>query len=294
MLSIIICSVSPERLCGVQQNIKDTIGVGVDYEIISIDNQEKHWPIAKVYNHGARQAKYPYLFFVHEDVKFHSQGWADFIEQKLAEPDCGVIGFAGSKVKVRAYSGWTQARKWNVQCYYQRVGSGFSEFYVEGAYLQHPFKEVVVVDGFAMFVRRDIWVENLFDEQILTDFHCYDLDFSMQISQNYKNYICCAHILIEHFSAGAFSGNWFSETIRLHANKWNHYLPLKTSDIGLTERDLAKEEESVAYYFLFKLLRSDASNEIKKKILIEFWHRPFSWGNFIHCLSCTLKYLRSV
>ncbi len=40
-------------------------------------------------------AKYPYLFFVHEDVKFHLQNWGGVIENKLREPDCGVIGFAG-------------------------------------------------------------------------------------------------------------------------------------------------------------------------------------------------------
>ena len=45
MLSIIICSVSPERLEQVTRNIHDTIGV--DYEIISIDNRKKQWPIAR-------------------------------------------------------------------------------------------------------------------------------------------------------------------------------------------------------------------------------------------------------
>ena len=68
MLSIIICSVSPERLEQVTRNIHDTIGV--DYEIIAIDNREKQWPIARAYNEGASRAHYPFLFFVHEDVKF--------------------------------------------------------------------------------------------------------------------------------------------------------------------------------------------------------------------------------
>lgn len=100
MLSIIICSVSPERLEQVTRNIHDTIGV--DYEIIAIDNREKQWPIARAYNEGASRAHYPFLFFVHEDVKFHSVGWGKCIEKKLKEPDCGVIGFAGSKVKLNA------------------------------------------------------------------------------------------------------------------------------------------------------------------------------------------------
>ena len=73
MISIVICSISPERLQQVIQNIQDTIGV--EYEIIAINNREKCWPIARAYNEGARKARYSNLFFVHEDVKFHSQNW---------------------------------------------------------------------------------------------------------------------------------------------------------------------------------------------------------------------------
>ena len=43
MVSIIICSVSPLLLEDLKQNIAQTIGV--EYEIIAIDNREKHWPI---------------------------------------------------------------------------------------------------------------------------------------------------------------------------------------------------------------------------------------------------------
>ena len=58
MLSIIICSISPERLQEISQNIHATIGV--EHEIIAIDNREKCWSIARAYNEGARQARYPY------------------------------------------------------------------------------------------------------------------------------------------------------------------------------------------------------------------------------------------
>ena len=81
MISIVICSISPERLRQVIQNIQGTIGV--EYEIIAIDNREKNWPIARVYNEGAYRAQYPYLFFVHEDVKFHSRNWGLVIEEKI-------------------------------------------------------------------------------------------------------------------------------------------------------------------------------------------------------------------
>lgn len=192
MLSIIICSVSPERLEQVTRNIHDTIGV--DYEIIAIDNREKQWPIARAYNEGASRAHYPFLFFVHEDVKFHSVGWGKCIEKKLKEPDCGVIGFAGSKVKLKCYSGWGDVYKWDVIFYYQSVGTE-TQFRVASVTMEHPFKEVLVLDGFAMFVRKDVWAKYPFDEELLTGFHCYDLDFTLQIAADrcYKNYVISVH-----------------------------------------------------------------------------------------------------
>lgn len=294
MLSIIICSISPSRLQAVEQNIKETIGSDVRYEIIALDNREKKWPIAKVYNWGAQKAIYPYLFFVHEDVKFHSLEWGPYIEQKLSEPDCGVIGFAGSKVKLKSYSGWYQIADWNCIYYYQKHKNGITSFRVQGVRLQQTFEEVVALDGFAMFVRRDVWADNLFDEKTLTGFHCYDLDFSLQIARKYKNYVCCSSVLIEHFSEGVFNYKWYADTIRLHNAKWTDFLPLTTNDINLNVTYLVNQEEQAAYRFLFALLRSDALKVDKKKNLMAFWRRPFSCKHFVHCVSCTLRYLRGV
>lgn len=140
--------------------------------------------------------------FVHEDVKFHSVGWGKCIEKKLKEPDCGVIGFAGSKVKLKCYSGWGDVYKWDVIFYYQSVGTE-TQFRVASVTMEHPFKEVLVLDGFAMFVRKDVWAKYPFDEKLLTGFHCYDLDFTLQIAADrcYKNYVCCSsEVLIEHSS----------------------------------------------------------------------------------------------
>lgn len=75
MLSIIICSVDKQRLSNIQRNVAETIGDGVKYEIIAIDNSERKGSITSIYNEGARRAKYPCLLFVHEDVEFQTQDW---------------------------------------------------------------------------------------------------------------------------------------------------------------------------------------------------------------------------
>lgn len=287
MLSVIICSISPERLQSVKKNIEET--VGVEHEFIVIDNRVKKWPIAKAYNFAAKDAKYPNLFFVHEDVRFHSSNWGTFIESKLKEPDCGVIGFAGSKVMFRCYSGWGQNYKW--VCSYLYQGNGHSSFFnVHNAYLGNDFEEVVALDGLGMFVRKDVWLLYPFDEQHLTGFHCYDVDFTLQIaaSKRYKNYICCSNnVLIEHFSLGNINTQWYEDTIRLYRSKWRYILPMKVVGCKISSKEERKQEERFFNIFLQGIIKTDSP--LKKVVLREFMCYPFSWKHFAHCLSVICK-----
>lgn len=290
MLSVIICSISPERLAALESNLQETIGV--DFEIIAIDNRENCWSIAKAYNYGASKAKYPYLFFVHEDVKFHSKEWGGIIIQKLSEPDCGVIGFAGSKVRLRCYAGWCQGDEYTVSYLFQGLHDGLTEFRVANAYLEHPFEGVITLDGLGLFVRKEVWEKYPFDEDLLTNFHCYDIDFTLQIAYAHlRNYVCCSNkVLIEHFSLGNFDKRWFSNTMRCH-QKWKRKLPLKTDDVVLNEKQRYKYEEGYSYDFLKRIFKSEASCEDKWFALKEFWKRPLTWRHLRRCTFYTVKYI---
>lgn len=290
MISIIICSISEERLQAVKQNIAQTIGC--DHEFIAIDNTQKKWSISKVYNYAAQQANYPYLFFVHEDVRFHSQNWGPFIEDKLKEPDCGAIGFVGCKIKFKAYSGWPQF-KWNHALLYQRKAKS-TTLEAANITLEHPFEEAVAIDGLGLFVPKKVWSLYPFDEALLSGFHCYDLDFTLQIAADnkYKNYICCSpKVLIEHFSLGNLDHNWYKDTIRLHKQKWNALLPLKTSDLYIDKKTEKKYEERCFNKFTRDLLKTNLPE--RKSILIEFLLLPFSWKHLAHCFSRVFQYLTS-
>lgn len=293
MVSIIICSVSPHLLKELQQNIAQTIGI--EYEIIAIDNREQHWPIAKVYNYAAQQAKYPYLFFVHEDIRLLSDKWGKLMISKLAEPDCGVVGFVGDKARFSCCSGWYQYCDMSkISYFYQRIKGGKNLFLVENADLNQPFQEVITLDGLGFFVRKEIWKKYPFDENLLTGFHCYDIDFSLQIaSANYKNYVCCSNqMLIEHFSQGNFSdASWFSTTLRLH-EKWKSLLPMKTSDLNISDKKIRKCEELASYDFFKQILKSSCDILLKRKVLKMFLWRPFSWKHLKNSISAIIKYLR--
>lgn len=290
MFSIIICSISPERLSQLKANIQETIGV--EYEVIALDNREKKWPIAKAYNEGARQARHPYLFFVHEDVRFHTKNWGEVIAGKLQEPDCGVIGFAGSKVKFKTYSGWPQIPIFGCSSLYQKEPHK-TNFAVFNVRLEKPFEEVVCLDGLGLFVSKALWEQYPFDEKMLTGFHCYDLDFSMQIarSRKYKNYVCTTpQVLIEHFSLGTLDKVWMRETIRMHKQKWNSFLPLKTFDVELSPKAEQKMEEKCFHVFVQRLLRSDYSD--KWSILKEFLGCSYSLKHIGHCYTNLNTFLR--
>ncbi|MEG0033202.1 MAG: glycosyltransferase, partial [Mucinivorans sp.] len=105
MISIIVCSVSPDKLSKLKANVEATIGV--EYEFVVVDNREGKYSICQAYNIGAQRAKYPYLCFAHEDiafvVKYH---WGELMMAQLAKPDTGVIGFAGATGKTKTLSTW--------------------------------------------------------------------------------------------------------------------------------------------------------------------------------------------
>jgi hypothetical protein len=72
MLSIIICSVSPDFRKQVVENFSQT--VGCEHEFIVFDNRESRYGLCKVYNLCAQKAKYPYICFAHEDILIATKG----------------------------------------------------------------------------------------------------------------------------------------------------------------------------------------------------------------------------
>ena len=96
MLSLIICSQKPVLSTELSRNIEET--VGVDYEIIHIDNSQHQYSIFQAYNKGVELAHGEYLCFMHEDVVYHNKDWGRAIEQHLSQPFVGALGVAGGCV----------------------------------------------------------------------------------------------------------------------------------------------------------------------------------------------------
>lgn len=229
MISFVCCSIKLAEAERVRLNIESTIGV--PFEFICFDNREHSFGLCKVYNMCAEKAKYDYICFVHEDVKYNTQDWGTLIINKLSEKDCGVIGFAGSTVKINYPTGWIVERRCTRMSMIQHYKRK-KRFSVKSiAPKSESYSQVIPLDGFCLFVRKDVWSECRFDEVYFTGFHAYDVDFSMTVAQKYKNYVCNI-ISIEHFSDGSFSQQWYDETLRLH-EKWESKLPMSVPGADL-------------------------------------------------------------
>ncbi|RYZ48608.1 MAG: hypothetical protein EOP49_18270 [Sphingobacteriales bacterium] len=244
MISIIICSKSPELLQMVSASIDQTIGV--PYEIIAIHNPEGKLGICAAYNQGAEKARYKHLCFSHEDIIYHTQCWGQRLLNHLTDPEAGLIGVVGCCVKPKSPSGvWLDNETVDRHSMLQTGRDG-------RPYLKHwnPLNEershVMNLDGLFLACRKKVWEENRFDEENFSNFHGYDVDFSIQVAQRYKNYVVF-DILLEHQSDGRSNHYWLDAVVAVE-KKWSHVLPL--SSLELDEAFLNRLEFKTLETFL--------------------------------------------
>jgi GT2 family glycosyltransferase len=264
MISIIICSRKTDISKSQQINLGETIGIA--FEIICIDNSENKYSIFQAYNLGASQAKFPFLCFIHDDILFQTANWGSNLLHHFEDSEFGLIGVAGSQYKSKYLSGWGCPPK------FMRVN--ITEIHLDGfknvMYFnptENKLEEVICIDGVFMATRKSIWEEYKFDEKTFSGFHCYDMDYSLQVYQKYKVGVCF-DINIVHFARASYKKAWF-ETTKILYNKWGSILPLSLNSLSNNEIDnvdwfvnktycnasASSGERGQAFYFFKECLR---------------------------------------
>lgn len=261
MLSIIICSKQKKISDNLEQNIHSSIGI--DYEIISIDNSTNKFSIFSAYNEGYKQSKYPNLCFVHEDVYFHTQDWGKKLIEHLSNKQTGIVGLAGGRLASRIPSSWSAHDKsvnilQSDKTSKERVKHFFPKDYNE------KLREVVLLDGVLLAMRRDLFKDIQFDESF-KGFHAYDLDISLQsINKGYKNFVAYDFEL-EHFSKGYRDKKYFENQI-LVFKKWQNLLPIDLN--GLSNKQIEYfEKERLKQLFHKMIVRRFTLKEIKSNLI---------------------------
>lgn len=257
MISVIICSVNALLRTNVKKNIEETIGI--EHEIIVIENEQTHYSISKAYNIGATQSKYPFLCFVHEDIIFHTKGWGNVLINQFSSTKARLIGILGCIIKTSALSSvHIPKSEFNRHNQLQRYANNVIDHFYQNPH-KETFSEVCVLDGVFMASLRTAWEETKFSEEYLTGFHGYDIDFSLK---NFKKgrVIVIYDLLIEHLSLGSFNKSWIDAQLALHA-KWKHFLPLTTS--GVTRKNARKAEVINLKELLLILIRNNYRRDLQ-------------------------------
>jgi len=205
MISIIICSKYPD----IHQSLRDNIlgSIGVECEIIVIDNSTNNYSIFSAYNEGVRRAKGDIFCFMHEDILFHTQDWGRQVVEHFKNPNLGIIGVSGAhyypKMPVAWWSsGIVSARV--LQRYSQQTSLYFKNYAENNA----ASIQAAVVDGLWFCASKKLMQQIRFDDKTFSGFHAYDMDICTQANNKKFEVRIVFDIYLEHFSLGNLDENW--------------------------------------------------------------------------------------
>ena len=224
MISIIICNKKASLDAVLEQNIRDT--VGVDYEIISIDNSSGQYSIFQAYNEGVARAKGDILCFMHDDILFRSSDWGKVVEATFAsDQKMGALGVAGGHFMPDCPCSWSTCNTTSYHVWQTNRDGSATEYgrtdYADGKQLV----EVACLDGLWMCIRRNLFDTIHFDDNTFTGFHCYDSDICMQVLAAGYCVDVTFDIDIEHRSNGACNQQYY-DNLELWHKKWHNHLPV--------------------------------------------------------------------
>lgn len=265
MISIIICSRKPDISEEFKNNIRETIGL--EYELIIVDETLHHKSIFTAYNYGVDRAKYRTLCFIHDDILFHTLNWGEVILEHLKKPTVGFIGVAGGALIPRVPTQWSFDRHFKFLLQYDK-GKKISKMEEYGNFNSMHFQPVVAVDGVFLACRKELFDSIRFDELTFKGFHCYDLDICLQAHLlGYENRVI-NNILLEHFSKGKLNKSWVENQL-INWRKWRSKLPADLTQMAKEEL-LNKEIYYLENSFTRRMIRRGFSNKEIREVFKEY------------------------
>jgi Glycosyltransferase like family len=221
MLSIITCSRRKTLNESFVKNIGETIGV--EYELITIDNSANDYSIFSAYNRGIALSKFENLCFIHDDIEIKTQNWGQIIMVHLQIPNVGLLGVAGGNLKSRVPNDWALLDP-SVGMIYGMTGESNDERILYPRNYQQTTKPSLILDGVFLCSKKQLFNQIAFDET-LGGFHAYDYDISLQAhNKGYENFVIY-DVLIEHASNGVMGYQYYSSHYKLQ-QKWSKHLPI--------------------------------------------------------------------
>jgi hypothetical protein len=252
MISLVICLRTSQLNEALRQNIDDTIGV--EYELVLIDNSKNELSIFKAYNNGIELSKYPFICFMHDDIEYLTNNWGKLAIKYFENNMVGAIGISGSPYLSFLPGPWWASGL--ISKYIMEVHNK-TETIVNIAY-QTPIDnvlEVVALDGVWLFIRKAALKNIQFDENRFKGYHFYDLDISMQLKKSGFILLSVYDVLIKHYSMGNINYSWLKSSL-LFSFKWRNRLPMSILKTSLYQKILF-EYKSLRFWIatIYKLTK---------------------------------------
>ncbi|RZM04425.1 MAG: hypothetical protein EOO88_56000, partial [Pedobacter sp.] len=183
MISIITCVRHTERIEPLRRHIESTIGV--QHELIAIDNSTNQYSIFQAYNKGVELSRFPFLLFMHDDIWYHTDDWGKKLAAHFTDPQTGATGICGTP-----YIAWNAGGWWSpgegylhiLQSQKRGMEPEMQEFAPSNNY--QPFGQVVALDGVWFCIRKELFDKIRFDDKTYNGFHLYDVDIIKQFFSN--------------------------------------------------------------------------------------------------------------
>ena len=201
LVSVIICSINPEKFTRVSNNFRERMG-NHPHEIIGIHDAKS---LSEGYNRGARFAKGDILVFSHDDIEIVTPDFAPRLLAHMRRFDgvgvCGTTLLAGSK--------WVEVgQPWTHGNVVHRKPEDTGYFLLVNGCNAAVVEQAQAWDGLFFAVQRTVWEKIGFDEQTFDGFHLYDVDFSFRAHLAGFNLALVMDLLLIHDSMGRYGTEW--------------------------------------------------------------------------------------
>jgi len=226
MISILICSRTADIPPRLRDNISATIGV--EYELVVIDNSQNRYSIFSAYNRGVEQAKFPYFCFMHDDIVIHTSDWGKKVVSHFERrKEIGCLGILGGHYMPNTPAYWGDVPA--ISGVYISNRNGVRITRREDKYFTvNNEADVVACDGVWFCIPRKLFVDDgiKFDDELFSGFHYYDMDICFRILQKGYVNIVISDVLIEHIEGtqNSMNENFYSAQ-KIFFEKWKHDLP---------------------------------------------------------------------
>lgn len=199
-VSILTCSIHPERLAAMQRNFRAAL-VEREHEFIVITDAKS---LSEGYSRGLNRCRYPIVVFCHDDVELLSPRPFEALDKALASHD--LVGLAGaSRVSGPAvmWAGHPHLHGWVA---YPAGGEAYiaTAFSLEGGVVGG----IQALDGMLFAARREPALKVGFDTATFDGFHFYDLDFTFRAHSAGLRVAVTTDITLVHASRGGFGEEW--------------------------------------------------------------------------------------